>query len=178
MLDAVNLSTSIEDDNQSWINIVNNISFTINSGETFALIGESGSGKSMTALSLMRLLPAKAAYLNASKIILHGQDILTLAEKDMQKVRGADMAMIFQDPMTSLNPVLTVGQQILEVLALHRQMRGSIATIETMRLLEAVKIADPVRRFACYPHELSGGMQQRVMIAMALACKPSLLIAD
>lgn len=178
MLEVINLSTLISNATEQWQTIVNNISFKINPGEVFALIGESGSGKSITALSLTRLLPAKAAYSKESKVLLHGQDILNLPEKDMRKIRGADIAMIFQDPMASLNPIFTVGQQIVEVLKLHRELYGRQAYIEALRLLDAVKITNPVRRLDSYPHELSGGMQQRVMIAMALACKPSLLIAD
>lgn len=158
--------------------IIDNISFNITQDEVVALIGESGSGKTITALSLLRLLPANFKYSVASKILLCGTDILTLPEKTIRKIRGADIAMIFQDPMTSLNPVLTVGTQILEVLQLHRNLLGRSAYIEALRLLEAVKLPNPVQHFRSYSHELSGGMQQRVMIAMALACKPRLLIAD
>lgn len=178
MLEAQNLSISIAMSNATWKPIVKNISFKVASGEVLAIIGESGSGKTMTGLSLLRLLPRVAAFDAQSKIMLHGSDLLTLTERDMQKVRGADIAMIFQEPMTSLNPIYTAGQQIVEVLRIHRNLRGRYANLEAMRLLEAVRIQNPIRCFNNYPHELSGGMQQRVMIAMALACKPSILIAD
>lgn len=178
MLEVNNLSTWIRTPQQADRQIINDISFQINPGEVFALIGESGSGKSMTALSILRILPNNASYAKNSQIVLHGQDVLNIPEKNMRKIRGGDIAMIFQDPMTSLNPIFTAGQQIVEVLRLHREMYGRLAYIEALRLLEAVNLPNPVRTFNNFPHELSGGMQQRVMIAMALACKPSLLIAD
>ncbi len=178
MLEVQNLSISIAKHTPAWLPIVKDISFNVDSGEVLALIGESGSGKTMTGLGLLRLLPRLAAYGAHSKIILHGADLLQLQEREMQKVRGADIAMIFQEPMTSLNPIYTTGQQILEVLRIHRGMRGRYANLEAMRLLEAVRIVNPIRCFHSYPHQLSGGMQQRVMIAIALACKPNILIAD
>ncbi len=178
MFKIANLSTEILDDQQQYKQIINNISFDIEAGEVFALIGESGSGKTMTALSIMRLLPNTARFFNNSEIILHGKNLLNLPEKTMRTIRGADIGMIFQDPMTSLNPVLTIGSQIAEVLRIHRQLVGRQSYIEVLRLLDAMRIPDAVRRYNSYPHELSGGMKQRVMIAMALACKPSLLIAD
>lgn len=177
MLDVQNLSIATLDINNST-QLVNNLNFKIESGEILAIIGESGSGKTMTALSIMRLLPKNLGFHIDSKIILHGSDLLTISECGMQKIRGADVAMIFQDPMTSLNPIYTAGQQIIEVLKIHRGLHGRYAALEAMRLLEIVCIPDPVKSFGKYPYELSGGMQQRVMIAMALACRPSLLIAD
>lgn len=173
MLEISKLTTYI-----SAVTVVDDLSLTIESGEVLALIGESGSGKSMTALSIMRLLPEKAAYSVQSKICMRGVNLLDLTEKQMRAVRGQDICMIFQDPMTCLNPVLTIGEQLLEVLNLQHTCIGRENYIEALRLLDAVKISDPVRRFDCYPHELSGGMKQRIMIAMALAGKPSLLIAD
>lgn len=178
MLDVANLSLWIKNTQSKYVKILNEISFSIKEGQTFALIGESGSGKSMTALSIMRLLPANAYYAPDSNILLYDQDILNKSEKDMRTVRGRDIAIIFQDPMSSLNPVYTVGAQILEVIKLHQNIKGRHAYVEVLRLLESVKIPNAVQCYNNYPHELSGGMQQRVMIAMALACKPSLLIAD
>ena len=156
---------------------VDGISFDVNAGETFALLGESGCGKSMTALSLMRLLPEAGAIVGG-RVLLEGRDLLTLSEADMRDVRGRMMAMIFQEPATSLNPVLTVGQQIVEVLERHTALRGTAARQRALELIEAVGIPDPARRLDEYPFLLSGGMKQRVMIAIALAGNPRLLIAD
>jgi peptide/nickel transport system ATP-binding protein len=178
MLEVKNLSIWLQHSKQPAQRILNDIIFSIANGEVVALIGESGSGKTITALSLLRLLANNFGYSAASSILLHNNDILNIPEHAMRKIRGADVAMIFQDPMTSLNPVLTVGSQILEVLRLHRNIKGKTAYLEVMRLFDAVQLTNPARQFYSYPHELSGGMQQRVMIAMALACKPSLLIAD
>jgi peptide/nickel transport system ATP-binding protein len=178
MLEVKNLSLKLQSSKSESFTIVDDITFNINAGEVFALIGESGSGKTLTSLSVMRILPHKIGYSKSSQIIFQGQDLLNITENNMRSIRGAGIAMIFQDPMTSLNPIATIGKQIIEVLRLHRGIKGRLAYIETLRLLEAVKIPDPTRRFYNYPHELSGGMRQRVMIAMALACKPSLLIAD
>lgn len=177
MLEIVNLSIFVEHKQQSY-KIVDQINFAIKQGEIFSLIGESGSGKTMTALSLLRLLPQNMSFDKESKIIFHRQDLLNVSENQMRKIRGANISMIFQDPMTSLNPVFTIGAQILEVLKIHRGLTGETAHAEVLRLLDAVEIANPQQRFSAYPHELSGGMRQRVMIAMALACKPNLLIAD
>jgi len=178
MLEVKNLSIMLQYSKLPAQKIINNINFSIASGEVVALIGESGSGKTITALSLLRLLARNFGYSAASQIVLRGTDLLNIPEHAMRKIRGSDIAMIFQDPMTSLNPVLTVGAQVLEVLQLHRGIKGKSAYLEVMRLFEAVQLINPERQFYCYPHELSGGMQQRIMIAMSLACKPSLLIAD
>jgi peptide/nickel transport system ATP-binding protein len=157
--------------------IVDDVSFAINQGETFALLGESGCGKSMTALSLMRLLP-DSVHTESGTAQLAGADILALSEREMRSVRGGRMAMIFQEPGLSLNPVLTVGQQIAEALALHQDMRGEGGRARGIELLKQVGIPDAPRRFEEYPFQMSGGMKQRVMIAMALAGRPELLIAD
>ena len=156
---------------------VDGISFAISKGETFALLGESGCGKSATAQGIMRLLPA-AGRITGGSVRLDGAELLTLAEADMRQVRGARIAMIFQEPATSLNPVLTVGRQIGEVLERHLDLRGAAATERMVDLLRQVGIADPERRLTEYPFQLSGGMKQRVMIAIALAGEPELLIAD
>ena len=160
------------------IRAVDGISFEVRRGETFALLGESGCGKSMTALSIMQLLPPQAAGHVSGEVILDGTDLLSLPEMAMQDVRGRRIAMIFQEPMSSLNPVLTVGDQIGEVLQRHRGLRGAALSNRVLELLDAVGIPDRARRYHEYPHQLSGGMKQRVMIAIALAGEPELLIAD
>src|SRR5258705_622985 len=160
-----------------WIPVVRNVSFDVAAKETVAIVGESGSGKSVTALSIMRLIPQESGRIQGS-IKLAGRDLLTLPEQAMRDVRGNEVAMIFQEPMTSLNPVMTIGFQIAEALIYHRGVSRSAAEAETVRLLEKVRIPAAKSRFHEYPHRFSGGMRQRVMIAMALACKPKLLIAD
>jgi peptide/nickel transport system ATP-binding protein len=177
MLKVANLSVRFALEHSAFT-AVDDISFEIDSGEVLALIGESGSGKSMTALSIMRLLPRNAAYASNSAIKLHDADLLDLTEKQMRKIRGANIGMIFQDPMTCLNPVLTIGTQITECLTTHQHLHGRECYIEALRLLDAVRMPNPVHQYTVYPHELSGGMQQRAMIAMTLAGKPGLLIAD
>ena len=167
LVTALNAGTAIVDD----------ISFDIAAGETFALLGESGCGKSMTALSLMRLLP-DGVHLKQGAVHLANENILTLPERDMRRIRGGRMAMIFQEPGLSLNPVMTVGAQIAESLALHQNMQGKAAQARCAELLEQVGLSDVQRRLRAYPFQLSGGMKQRVMIAMALAGQPKLLIAD
>ncbi len=160
------------------LHAVDDVSFDIRRGETFALLGESGCGKSMTSLSIMRLVPAPAGRIIAGQVLLDGEDLLALPEMEMRRVRGKRIAMIFQEPMTSLNPVLSVGEQIAETVRLHRGLRGGAARGVVLELLDAVGIPDPRRRYEEYPHQLSGGMKQRVMIAIALAGEPDLLIAD
>ncbi len=159
------------------IRAVEGVSFTINRGETFVLLGESGCGKSITALTIMRLLPHAARVVSGS-VRLNGEDLLRLPEKAMRAVRGARIAMIFQEPQTSLNPVLSVGTQIGEVLTQHQRLSGRARRARVVELLHAVRIPEPERRLEEYPHQFSGGMKQRVMIAMALAGDPDLLIAD
>ena len=159
------------------INIVDNISFDIRRGETFVLLGESGSGKSITALSIMRLLPS-AIKINAGEVILNDKNLFQLPENKMREVRGANIGMIFQEPQTSLNPVLTAGQQISETLHQHTNLSNNQCIAHSIELLDAVGIPEPERRINEYPHQFSGGMKQRIMIAIALAGEPDLLIAD
>ncbi|WIX04524.1 ABC transporter ATP-binding protein [Pseudomonas sp. AR5] len=158
--------------------VVEGVSFDIRKGETLALVGESGSGKSVTAHSILRLLPYPLASHPAGQILFHGEDLLHTDEKRMRAIRGNRIAMVFQEPMTSLNPLHTVGKQINEVLSIHKGLRGRAASARTLELLELVGIPNARERFRAYPHELSGGQRQRVMIAMALANEPELLIAD
>ena len=160
------------------VKAVNGVSFTLGEGEALGLVGESGCGKSVSALSLMRLIPQPPGRIVSGKVVFDGRDLLKLKEDDMRKVRGNDIAMIFQDPMTSLNPVLTIGRQISEALELHKGMDRSAARKRTIELLELVGIPAARNRVDDYPHQFSGGMRQRVMIAMALSCEPKLLLAD
>ncbi|MBS1810617.1 MAG: ABC transporter ATP-binding protein [Acidobacteria bacterium] len=156
---------------------VDDVSFTLESGETLCLVGESGCGKSVTALSIMRLV-ASPGYIAGGEILFEGRDLLKLSNEAMRKIRGDDVAMIFQDPMTSLNPVYTVGEQIAEAIRLHRGVSKKEAWNQAIEGMRDVAIPSPESRAKSYPHEMSGGMRQRVMIAMALACDPKLLIAD
>ncbi|MGK9167299.1 ABC transporter ATP-binding protein [Inquilinus limosus] len=176
ILSVSNLTTAFRVDGR-WRTVVRDVSFDVAPQQTVALVGESGSGKSVTALSIMRLTPAGSSKVEGS-VRLGGTDVLRLPDAEMRKIRGDDIAMIFQEPMTSLNPVLTIGFQIAEALVLHRGLSRAEAEAETVRLLEKVRIPAAKSRFHEYPHHFSGGMRQRVMIAMALACKPRLLIAD
>ena len=176
ILTVSNLTTSFRVEGQ-WKSVVRNLSFDIKPKETVAVVGESGSGKSVTALSIMRLTPPQSSRIEGS-VKLNGKELLTLPDAEMRHIRGNEIAMIFQETMTSLNPVLTIGFQIAEALILHRGLSRSEAEAETVRLLEKVRIPAAKSRFHEYPHRFSGGMRQRVMIAMALACKPKLLIAD
>ena len=159
------------------VKAVNDVTFHIDEGELLGLVGESGCGKSITALSIMRLIsaPGKVA---GGEILFKGENLLGFSDERMRQIRGNDIAMIFQDPMTSLNPVYTVGEQIAEALRLHRKMNKKQAQDAAIEAMKEVSIPDPARRAGDYPHQLSGRMRQRVMIAMALACDPELLIAD
>jgi oligopeptide/dipeptide ABC transporter ATP-binding protein len=159
------------------VRAVDGVSFYLDRGELLGLVGESGCGKSMTALSVMRLI-APPGKIVSGEVLFDGTDLLRLSDAEMRQMRGDDIAMIFQDPMTSLNPVYTVGEQIAEALRLHRKMSRKEARQATIEAMREVAIPDPARRINDYPHQLSGGMRQRVMIAMALACNPKLLIAD
>lgn len=161
----------------AWKPVVDDVSFDVHPGETVAIVGESGSGKSVTSLSIMRLLQKDTSRIEGS-ISLASRELLTLSENEMRRIRGNEIAMIFQEPMTSLNPLFTIGDQISEALLCHSQMSKADARAETVRLLEKVRIPSAASRFDEYPHRFSGGMRQRVMIAMALASRPKLLIAD
>ena len=156
---------------------VDGVSFHVEEGETLAIVGESGCGKSVTAMSILRLVPEPPGRI-AGAIRLEGRDLLTLDDRAMRDIRGNDISMIFQEPMTSLNPVLSIGRQLGETLRLHQGLDAAAAQRRAVEMLALVGIAEPARRLAEYPHQMSGGMRQRVMIAMALACNPKLLIAD
>ncbi|MHB9090711.1 MAG: ABC transporter ATP-binding protein [Chloroflexota bacterium] len=160
------------------VKAVDGISFDLREGEALGIVGESGSGKSVSALSIMRLIPRPPGVITADKVLFEGKDLMTLDDEGMRKIRGAKIAMIFQDPMTSLNPVLTIGRQIGEALELHMGMNGDQARKRSAELLQMVGIPSAKDRLDDYPHQFSGGMRQRVMIAMALSCNPRVLIAD
>src|SRR5262245_2494449 len=157
---------------------VDRVSFDVGKGQTVALVGESGSGKSVTALSILKLLPYPYAHHPSGSITFKGRDLLPLAEREMRRVRGDDITIVFQEPMTSLNPLHTIEQQLSEILLLHRGLTGAAARRRTLEVLTQVGIPEPETRLGSYPHQLSGGQRQRVMIAMALANEPDLLIAD
>lgn len=159
------------------VKAVNDVSFDVEKGKTLGIVGESGCGKSMTSLSIMRLIE-KPGKIEGGEILLDGEDIVKMSEDEMRKIRGKKIAMIFQEPMTSLNPVFTIGQQLIEALLLHENMTKKEAKERAIEMLKLVKIPLAERRFDEYPHQLSGGMRQRVMIAMALCCNPELLICD
>jgi oligopeptide/dipeptide ABC transporter ATP-binding protein len=177
LLEIADLTIAFKTD-RGEIRPVRGVSLSVYPGQTVALVGESGCGKSVTSLSVLRLIPTPPGRVVEGKILFEGRDLLALRESEMRTVRGRDIAMIFQEPMTSLNPVFTVGDQIAEAVLLHQDVgtRGAKAIAE--EAMRAVGIADPHRRLREYPHQMSGGMRQRVMIAMALSCKPKLLIAD
>lgn len=160
-----------------WTPVVDQLDFQVARGETLAIVGESGSGKSVSAMAIMGLLPARSSRVTGS-IRLQGRELLTLSQRDLMAVRGNEIAMVFQEPMTSLNPAMSIGEQIAEPLRQHRQLGASQARSEVLRLMDRVRIPAAQQRFADYPHQFSGGMRQRVMIAMALACNPAVLIAD
>ncbi len=163
---------------QGLLKAVDDVSFSLARGETLAVVGESGCGKSMTALSLLRLIPDPPGRIVGGRVLLEGRDLLALDEEAMRDVRGNQISMIFQEPMTSLNPVLTIGRQIAEALRLHQDLSRAAAWEKAVEMLRLVRIPEPRQRAQEYPHQLSGGMRQRAMIAMALACNPKVLIAD
>jgi oligopeptide/dipeptide ABC transporter ATP-binding protein len=160
------------------VRAVNDVSFNIYPGESLGIVGESGCGKSVTALSILRLIPCPPGIIQARKMRFNNTDLTNISERRMRKIRGNQISMIFQDPMTCLNPVLTIGRQMSEVLELHRGLRGKTLMAECIRLLGAVGISAAESRLRAYPHQLSGGMRQRVMIAMAISCNPDMLLAD
>lgn len=163
---------------QGIVNAVNGISYTLDEGESMALVGESGCGKSVSVLSLMRLIQTPPGRIEGGEVLYNGRNLLKVSNQEMRRIRGAEIAMIFQDPLTCLNPVLTIGYQMKEALKLHLHMDDHQATSRVIQLLEMVGLADPEKRLTEYPHQFSGGQRQRIMIAMALSCNPSILIAD
>ncbi len=177
LLEVNNLQTRFHTP-EGTVYAVNGISFKLDEGETLAIVGESGCGKSVTVMSLLRLIPIPPGEISSGTALYRGADLLKLAEEDLEHIRGKEISMIFQDPMTSLNPVLTIGRQITESLRTHMGMNTEQASHRAIELLEWVGIPDPTRRLDNYPHQFSGGMRQRVMIAMSLACTPNILIAD
>ena len=182
LLEFKNLVTEFHTEGTT-VKAVNDVSFTLNRGETIGIVGESGSGKSVTSLSAMRLIPSPPGIISGGEIIFHQKDgtatdLLSISEEEIRKFRGNDIAMIFQEPMTSLNPVFTCGDQVMEAIILHQKLNKKAAKALTISLFEEVQLPDPERIFSTYPHQISGGQKQRVMIAMAMSCQPSVLIAD
>lgn len=177
LLEVSNLETQFRTQD-GIVKAVNNVSFAVDKGETLGIVGESGSGKSVTSLSIMRLIPNPPGKITGGQIMFDGEDLLQHDDDEMRKIRGKRIAMIFQDPMSSLNPVLTIGRQITETLELHMKLSGREASKRAVELLALVGIPSPEKRLNDYPHQFSGGMRQRVMIAMGLSCNPDLLIAD
>ncbi|MFN3411737.1 MAG: ABC transporter ATP-binding protein [Exilispira sp.] len=177
LLEVRNLKTFFFTE-EGVVKAVNDVSFEVGEGETLGLVGESGCGKSVTSLSIMKLIPNPPGKIISGQILYEGKDIVNISEKDMHQIRGNKISMIFQEPMTALNPVFTVGHQISEVFTLHQKISKKEAKDKTIELLKIVGIPEPEKRFNQYPFELSGGMRQRIMIAMALTCNPKLLIAD
>ena len=177
LLEVENLSISFPGPAGAPMTVLENVSFSIGPGEVLGVVGESGCGKSLTAAAIMRLLPG-AARITSGRILWNGRDLLDLSERDMRRIRGNEIAMIFQEPMTSLNPVFTVGDQIVEAVMLHQGLGRRAAYMRCIEALRTVGIPSAEKRVHDYPHQMSGGMRQRVMIAMALSCNPSLLVAD
>ncbi len=177
ILDVKNLHVTFDTYGGS-VQAVRGVNFSLKKGETLAIVGESGSGKSVTTKALMGLVAKPSGRIPQGEILFNGKDLVQLSDKEMQKVRGKEMSMIFQDPMTSLNPTMKIGKQIMEGLILHQKLSKQAATKRALELLELVGIPEPQKRINQYPHQFSGGMRQRVVIAIALACNPQVLIAD
>ena len=177
LLRIENLQTHFRTDD-ALVRAVDGVSFDVRAGETLAVVGESGSGKSVTALSILRLIPQPPGRIVGGRIVFKGRDLLELDAAEMRRIRGKEISMIFQEPMTSLNPVFTCGEQIIETLVLHERIDRRAARARAIEMLELVGIPAARQRVDEYPHQMSGGMRQRVMIAMALACRPAILIAD
>ncbi|MGB5697610.1 MAG: ABC transporter ATP-binding protein [Polyangiales bacterium] len=177
LLSLRHLVTAFETD-EGYLRAVDDVSFDVLPSRTMGIVGESGCGKSVTALSIMRLIPSPPGFVESGEAIFDGSDLFEIPESEMRSLRGNEISMIFQEPMTSLNPVYTIGSQIVEAIRLHQKMSRSSARARAIELLELVGIPAPAERIDSYPHTLSGGMRQRTMIAMALACEPRLLIAD
>ncbi len=177
ILSVEGLTTEVRTE-QGRFRAVDSVSFGLHPGEVLGIVGESGCGKSMTALSILGLVPQPAARITAGRVLFEGRDLLRLPERELRRVRGASISMIFQEPMTSLNPVFTIGDQVSETLRLHERLGRRAARARAVELLAKVGIPAPAERLDAYPHELSGGMRQRVMIAIALACNPKVLLAD
>jgi oligopeptide/dipeptide ABC transporter ATP-binding protein len=177
LLDVVDLKTYFETD-EGTVKAVDGVSFHLDKGETLGVVGESGSGKSVTSLSVMRLIATPPGRIAGGEMLFEGQDLVKKTEREMRRIRGNDISMIFQEPMTSLNPVYTVGDQIAEAIVLHQKKSQRQAMKQAAEMLDLVGIPEPGKRVKNYPHQMSGGMRQRVMIAMALSCNPKLLIAD
>jgi oligopeptide/dipeptide ABC transporter ATP-binding protein len=177
MLRIENLRTTFRSE-EGTVRAVDGVSFDVGEGETVGLVGESGCGKSVTALSIMRLVSDPPGRIEEGSILWNGRDLLGLPESEMRRVRGNEISIVFQEPLSSLNPVFTCGEQIREAIALHQKLGRSASKARAVEMLRLVKIPDPEKRYGAYPHQMSGGMRQRVMIAMALSCEPKLLIAD
>ncbi|MBM7789793.1 ABC transporter ATP-binding protein [Tenggerimyces flavus] len=177
LLEVKDLRTHFDSEGND-VKAVDGVSFDVERGETLSLVGESGSGKSVSGLSIMRLVPSPPGRILGGQVLFDGVDLLKLDAKHMRRIRGKEIAMIFQEPMTSLNPVLSIGRQLTEVLRLHQNATRTEARKRAIELLGQVQISDPEQRLSQYPHHLSGGMRQRVMFAMALACRPKLILAD
>jgi len=177
LLSLRHLIASFETD-EGYLRAVDDVSFDVFEGRTLGIVGESGCGKSVTSLSIMRLIPSPPGFIEGGEALFDGRDLMQMPESEMRRLRGNEISMIFQEPMTSLNPVYTVGSQIVEAIRLHRKMTRRQAKARAIELLDLVGIPAPAERVDSYPHTLSGGMRQRAMIAMALACEPRLLIAD